>query len=81
MSCGIFGGQSGTGEGFLRVLRFLPPILIPPDVPYSYIIRGWYNGTTSGRCTKWTRYHYTPRNKQVLGRTNRLLSFDTTRTE
>jgi hypothetical protein len=32
-SCGICGGQSGTGEGFLRVLRFPLPILIPPAAP------------------------------------------------
>jgi hypothetical protein len=28
-SCGIFGEQSGTAAGFLRVLRFPLPILIP----------------------------------------------------
>jgi hypothetical protein len=32
-SCGIFGGQSGTEAGFLRVLRFHLPILIPPTAP------------------------------------------------
>jgi hypothetical protein len=43
-SCGISGRQSGTGAGFLRVLRFPLPNLIPPTAPHSpSIIRGWYN--------------------------------------
>jgi hypothetical protein len=29
-SCEISDGQSGTGAGFLRVIRFLLPISIPP---------------------------------------------------
>jgi hypothetical protein len=29
-SYGIYGGQNDTGASFLRVLRFLLPILIPP---------------------------------------------------
>jgi hypothetical protein len=44
-SCGICGGQSGTGAGFLRVLRFHLPI-IPPIAPHSspsVIILGSYN--------------------------------------
>jgi hypothetical protein len=44
-SCGICGGQSGTGAGFLRVLRFPLPIFIPlisPQSPSSIIWR-WYN--------------------------------------
>jgi hypothetical protein len=32
-SCRILGGESGSGAGFLRVLRFLLPI-----APYSSII-------------------------------------------
>jgi hypothetical protein len=44
-SCGICGGQSGAGAGFLRVLRFLLPIFIPPIAPQSpsSIIWGLYN--------------------------------------
>jgi hypothetical protein len=30
--CGICGGQSGAGAGFLRVLRFPLPIFIPPKL-------------------------------------------------
>jgi hypothetical protein len=44
-SCGICGGQSGAGAGFLRVLRFPLPIFIPPIPPQSpsSIIWGLYN--------------------------------------
>jgi hypothetical protein len=58
-SCGIC-GQCGTGAGFLRVLRFPLPILIPPTAPHSSsIVRGWYNRSVSGRRTKWTQSHPT----------------------
>jgi hypothetical protein len=33
-SCGICGGQSGTGIAFLQVLRLLLPILIPSTAPH-----------------------------------------------
>jgi hypothetical protein len=34
-SCGICGGQSGTGAGFIRVVPFPLPVLIPPTDPHS----------------------------------------------
>jgi hypothetical protein len=37
-SCGICGGQSGTGVGFLEVLWFALWISIPPSAPHSLII-------------------------------------------
>jgi hypothetical protein len=42
-SCGICGKQSGTEASSLRILRFPLPILIPPNVPYSSMIQGWYH--------------------------------------
>jgi hypothetical protein len=48
-SCGICGGHSGTGVGFLRVLRFPMTVRISPTAPYSPVIRGWYSWPTSGR--------------------------------
>jgi hypothetical protein len=32
-TCGICGGQSDTGVGFLRILQFPLPIIIPPIAP------------------------------------------------
>jgi hypothetical protein len=63
-SCGICGKQSGTGAGFLPVIRFPLPILIPPTAPHSSssIIRGWYNRPNSGEHAKWIQSHPTPQN-------------------
>jgi hypothetical protein len=61
-SCMFCGEQNCTEAGFIRVLRFLLPILIPPDSSYSSIIRGWYNRSVSGWRTEWTQSRPTPRN-------------------
>jgi hypothetical protein len=59
-SWGICGRQSGSGVGFLRVLRFPLPIfsLITPYSSSSKI-RGWKNSPNSGRHTNWTQSHPT----------------------
>jgi hypothetical protein len=62
----IFTFYCGTEAGFLRVLRFPLPILIPPTAPYSSIIRGWSNRPNSGRRTKWTQSNPTPRNQKTF---------------
>jgi hypothetical protein len=49
-SFGICGGQSGTEACFLRVVRFLLPILIPPIAPHSSSV-GWYSRPNSFRRT------------------------------
>jgi hypothetical protein len=56
-SCGICGGQSGTGAGFLLVLRFSLKILIPLTIAQSssFIIRRWYNRRNNGRYTMWAQ--------------------------
>jgi hypothetical protein len=68
-SCGICGEQSGAGAGFLPVLRF-PLSIINHRLLHIYsllsIIRGWYSRPFSGRRTKWTRSHPTPRNKNII---------------
>jgi hypothetical protein len=74
-SCRICCGQNGTEEGFIRVLRFLLPILIPPKAPYSSLIRGWYNRPISDQRTKWTRSHPTPRKKNESRSPNQSVTF------
>jgi hypothetical protein len=70
--CGICGGQSDIGAGFVLVLRFPLPIFIPLTSPpsssssssSSSIIRGWYKRPISGRRTKGTQSQPTPRKPQ-----------------
>jgi hypothetical protein len=51
------------GQVFSEYVEVPLPILIPPTAPYSvFIIRGWHNRSVSGRRTKWTQSHPTPRN-------------------
>jgi hypothetical protein len=52
-SCGICGGQSGTGAGFLRALQFVLPIFIPPNASFSSIKQEWYIKPICGRRTEW----------------------------
>jgi hypothetical protein len=63
-TCGVCGGQSNTGAGFLRVFRPPLQILIQPTPILSSAsnIRGWYNRPIGGRRAKWTQSHLTPRN-------------------
>jgi hypothetical protein len=61
-SCGICGGQSGSGAGFLRVLQCPLPIIIPPNAPYSPIMRDGYNRPINDQRTKWTQSYPTPTN-------------------
>jgi hypothetical protein len=57
--CGIFGRQTITRSGFLRVLRFPLPILISFTAQHwSSTICSWYDRPISGRHSKWT--HLTP---------------------
>jgi hypothetical protein len=62
----ICGGENGTGAGFLRVLGFTLPILIPPTATHSSsVIWGWYSRRISGRRAKWTQSQPTSRKKSV----------------
>jgi hypothetical protein len=65
----VRGGQSGTGVGFLWVLRFPLPF-IPLTAPHSSssVIRGWYSRLNSCRRTKWTKSHSAQLNSYKITR-------------
>jgi hypothetical protein len=57
-SVGIYGGQSCTGKGVLRVLWIPLIIVFPSAATYlSSITRGWYNKPNNNRHSKWTQSH------------------------
>jgi hypothetical protein len=58
-ACGFCDGQSGTGAGFLRVLRLFPA---NHSTNFSIIIitRGWRNRPIGGRSSEWTQLDSTP---------------------
>jgi hypothetical protein len=61
-SCGICGGQSGSGVGFLRIIQFpLSILILPTDPCSSSIVRDWYNRPISCRRNKETKSHPTSR--------------------
>jgi hypothetical protein len=63
-ACGVCGGQSGTGAGFLRVLRF--PLSIKSTNFFIIIItRGWHNKPIGGRSAEWTQLDSTPPTKPI----------------
>jgi hypothetical protein len=67
-SCGICGGQSGTGAGFLRILILPLPVLLLSTASHSSasIIRGCYNRPVNGRRIKWNQSDPTPKKKKKL---------------
>jgi hypothetical protein len=55
-ACGVCGGQSATGVGFLRLLA----IHHSTNFSIIIIIRGWHNKPTGSRSAEWTQLDSTP---------------------
>jgi hypothetical protein len=65
--CGICGEQSGTGTGFLRLLRFPQPVFILPIAPQSpSVIWGWYNRPVVAAEPNGLCLNHTKNNKKIL---------------
>jgi hypothetical protein len=62
------------GQVFSEYFDFPLPIRIPTIAPQLSIIWGWYNRPISGRHTKWTQSHPTPREKKNLQTTKFFLA-------
>jgi hypothetical protein len=71
-SCGICGGQNGTGAGFLRVLRFPLPMSFYQLLHTHQSSGVGANGPSSGLWTKWTQYHPTHAITKILLRNTRV---------
>jgi hypothetical protein len=52
-ACGVCGGQSGIGAGFLRVLRF-PLTIIPPIIIITRVWHNWPLVTAVPSGANWT---------------------------
>jgi hypothetical protein len=63
-ACGVCGGQSDTGAGFLRVLRFPLPII--HQFLHHHNDPGWHNRSISGCCTEWTQLDSTPHYNNLI---------------
>jgi hypothetical protein len=62
-------GQSGIGAGFLRVLRFALPIVIPPISPSSYSPRAGIIGLLVAAVPSgpnWTPYQFKKIKKFIM---------------
>jgi hypothetical protein len=47
--------KAALGVGFLRLLPFPLPIIIPPSFSIIIITRGWHNRPTGDRSAEWTQ--------------------------
>jgi hypothetical protein len=75
-SIGIYGGQSGAGVGFLRVIRFSLPVFIPQNSPSSQS-PGTSTIGQNGQRTEWTQFELCPHYADLIRTTNLSYLLDT----